>query len=126
MENNTEVIEFTLLELSNTPGLQVPLFILFTLTFLTSVVGNLKVILLILLDSCLHTFMCFFLSYLFLVDYDYSAALTPKVMAGSLITDKVISYNACAAQIDILFYGLWHYGKFTLGISGLWSLHSSV
>ncbi|EFB23807.1 hypothetical protein PANDA_021737, partial [Ailuropoda melanoleuca] len=34
-----------------------------------------------------------------LVDFGYSTAVTPKVMAGLLIGDKVISYNACAAQM---------------------------
>ncbi|KAF0871764.1 OR5B2 protein, partial [Crocuta crocuta] len=97
--NNTEVTEFILLGLTNAPELQIPLFVMFTLLYLINVVGNLGMMVLILLDSCLHTPMYFFLSNLSLVDFGYSTAVTPKVMAGLLIEDKVISYNACAAQM---------------------------
>ncbi|XP_053781002.1 olfactory receptor 5B2 [Desmodus rotundus] len=99
MENNTEVAEFILLGLSSAPELQVPLFMIFTLIYLISVVGNLGMVILILMDSRLHTPMYFFLSNLSLVDFCYSSAVTPKVMAGLLLGDKVISYNACAAQM---------------------------
>ncbi|KAM5184454.1 olfactory receptor 5B3-like [Callospermophilus lateralis] len=99
MENRTEVIEFILLGLTNAPGLQVPLFIMFTLIYLINVAGNLGMILLILLDSRLHTPMYFFLGNLSLVDICYSSAVTPTVLAGLLLGDTVISYNACAAQM---------------------------
>ncbi|XP_012605321.2 olfactory receptor 5B3-like [Microcebus murinus] len=103
MENSTEVTEFILLGLTNAPELQVPLFIIFTFIYLINMVGNLGMILLILLDSHLYTPMYFFLGNLSLVDFCYSTAVTPKVMAGLLIGDKVISYNACAAQM--FFFG---------------------
>ncbi|XP_074193192.1 olfactory receptor 5B17 [Rhinolophus sinicus] len=99
MKNNTEVTDFILLGLTNVPELQVPLFIMFTLVYLITLIGNLGMIMLILLDSRLHTPMYFFLSNLSLVDFCYSSTITPKVMAGFLIGDKVISYNACAAQM---------------------------
>ncbi|XP_060485504.2 olfactory receptor 5B3-like [Panthera onca] len=99
MDNRTEVTQFILLGLTSDPELQVPLFIVFTLIYLITLVGNLGIIALILLDSRLHTPMYFFLSNLSLVDLCYSTAVTPKVMAGLLIRDKVISYNACAAQM---------------------------
>ena len=91
MDNRTEVTQFILLGLTSDPELQVPLFIVFTLIYLITLVGNLGIIALILLDSRLHTPMYFFLSNLSLVDLCYSTAVTPKVMAGLLIRDKVIS-----------------------------------
>ncbi|XP_010985386.2 olfactory receptor 5B2 [Camelus dromedarius] len=99
MENNTEVTQFILLGLTNAPELQVPLFITFTVIYLINVIGNLGMIILILMDSHLHIPMYFFLSNLSLVDFCYSSTVTPKVMAGLLLRDKVISYNACAAQM---------------------------
>uniref|UniRef100_A0A8D2D1X9 Olfactory receptor n=1 Tax=Sciurus vulgaris TaxID=55149 RepID=A0A8D2D1X9_SCIVU len=99
MENRTEVTEFILLGLTNDPGLQLPLFLTFLLIYTITLVGNLGMILLIVLDSRLHTPMYFFLGNLSLVDFCYSSAVTPKVMAGLLVGDKVISYNACAAQM---------------------------
>ncbi|XP_075404196.1 olfactory receptor 5B12-like [Tenrec ecaudatus] len=98
MENNSDVTEFILVGLTNDPTLQILLFLIFSLIYLISLVGNLGLILLILLDSRLHTPMYFFLSSLSLADFGYSSAVTPKVMAGLLTGDNVISYNLCAAQ----------------------------
>ncbi|NP_001376097.1 olfactory receptor 5B2-like [Vulpes vulpes] len=99
MDNRTEGTQFILLGLTNAPELQIPLFIMFTLIYLITLAGNLGMMMLILLDSRLHTPMYFFLSNLSLVDFGYSTAVTPKVMAGLLRGDQVISYNACAAQM---------------------------
>uniref|UniRef100_A0A8C6A0D7 Olfactory receptor n=1 Tax=Marmota marmota marmota TaxID=9994 RepID=A0A8C6A0D7_MARMA len=95
----SQVTEFILVGLTDALQLQVPLFMVFTLIYLITLVGNLGMILLILLDSRLHTPMYFLLSHLSLVDCVYSSAVTPKVMAGFLTGDKIISYNACAAQM---------------------------
>ncbi|XP_008271484.2 olfactory receptor 5B17-like [Oryctolagus cuniculus] len=100
MENNTEVNEFILLGLTSAPELQIPLFVMFLLIYLITLIGNLGMILLILLDSRLHTPMYFFLSNLSLVDFCYSSTVTPKVIDGFLIGSyKVISYNACVTQM---------------------------
>ncbi|XP_013216722.2 olfactory receptor 5B3 [Ictidomys tridecemlineatus] len=99
MENGTEVTHFILLGLTNDPGLQLPLFVTFLLIYTITLVGNLGMILLILLDSRLHTPMYFFLGNLSLVDFCYSSAVTPTVMAGLLVGNEVISFNACAAQM---------------------------
>ncbi|XP_047373656.1 olfactory receptor 5B3-like [Sciurus carolinensis] len=107
MENRTEVTEFLLLGLTSDPGLQLPLFLTFLLIYTINLVGNLGMILLIVLDSRLHTPMYFFLGNLSLVDLCYSSAVTPTFMAGLLIGDKVISYNACAAQ-------MFCFGAFTI------------
>uniref|UniRef100_A0A8C2UWE1 Olfactory receptor n=1 Tax=Chinchilla lanigera TaxID=34839 RepID=A0A8C2UWE1_CHILA len=99
MENRTEVTEFLLLGLTDDPRLQLPLFITFLLIYTITVLGNLGMILLILLDAHLHTPMYFFLGNLSLVDFGYSSAVTPTVMAGLLTGDQVISYSACVAQM---------------------------
>uniref|UniRef100_A0A8D2JL45 Olfactory receptor n=1 Tax=Sciurus vulgaris TaxID=55149 RepID=A0A8D2JL45_SCIVU len=99
MENRTEVTEFILLGLTSDPRLQLPLFLTFLLIYTITLVGNLGMILLILLDSRLHTPMYFFLGNLSLVDFCSSSSVTPTVMAGLFMGHKVISYNACAAQM---------------------------
>uniref|UniRef100_A0A8C6HCQ5 Olfactory receptor n=1 Tax=Mus spicilegus TaxID=10103 RepID=A0A8C6HCQ5_MUSSI len=99
MENRTEMIRFILMGLTDDPDLQLPLFITFLLIYIITLVGNLGLILLILLDSQLHTPMYIFLSNLSLVDFCYSSTVTPKVMAGFIIGDKMMSYNACASQM---------------------------
>ena len=103
MENTTEVTEFVLAGLSDDPEVQILLLTTFSLIYLLTLVGNLGMTEPILLDSRLHTPMCFFLSQLSLVDFGYSSAVTPKVMAGLLTGDKTISYEACAAQFFVAF-----------------------
>ena len=104
MENISEVTEFILLRLTDALKLQVPLFMVFTLIYLFTLVGNLGMILLILLDYRLHTPMYFFLGNLSLVDVCYSSAVTPSVMAGLLVGNEIISYNSCAAQMLSLIH----------------------
>ncbi|XP_072494359.1 olfactory receptor 5B12-like [Notamacropus eugenii] len=99
MGKRTRVKEFILLGLADAPELQVPFFILFTLIYLITMVGNLGMVALISWDSHLHTPMYFFLSNLSLVDFGYSSVITPKVMTGFLTGNKVISYNGCATQV---------------------------
>ncbi|KAM6158695.1 olfactory receptor 5B12-like [Rhynchocyon petersi] len=99
MENITEVTEFFLVGLTDVPELQVPLLMIFMLIYCTTLLGNLGTIMLIVLDSRLHTPMYFFLSNLSLVDYIYASAVNPKVIAGFLTGKNIISYNACAAQM---------------------------
>ena len=98
-ENSTVVTEFALAGITDDPQLQIPLFLVFTLIYLLTLVGNLGMITLILLDSRLHTPTYVFLSHLSLVDFGYSTAVTPKVMAGFLTGDEAISYKAWAAQL---------------------------
>ena len=98
-KNSTFVTQFILAGITDDPQLQIPLFLVFMLICLLTLVGNLGVVTLILLDSCLHTPMYFFLSHLSLMDFGYSTAVTPKLMAGLLTGDKVISYNACATRL---------------------------
>nr|XP_051710229.1 olfactory receptor 5B3-like [Oryctolagus cuniculus] len=99
MENRTEVAQFILLGLTNDPKLQVPLFVMFFLIYTITLVGNLGIIVLILWDCRLHTPMYFFLGHLSLVDFCYSSAVTPTVMAEFLMSNNVISYGSCVVQM---------------------------
>jgi olfactory receptor len=101
MVNKTDVTEFILLGLTSDLHPQVALFVIFLLIYVITLVGNLGMILLILLESHLHTPMYFFLGNLSIVDFCYSSAVTPKVMVGLLSGDKVMTYSACAAQMFI-------------------------
>ncbi|MBZ3887816.1 Olfactory receptor 7D2 [Sciurus carolinensis] len=61
-ENQTGILEFLLLGLSDDPKLQPILFALFLSLYLVTVLGNLLIILAICTDSQLRTPMYFFLS----------------------------------------------------------------
>ncbi|XP_001377076.4 olfactory receptor 5B2-like [Monodelphis domestica] len=99
MGNTSEVNAFIFVGLTDVPMLQVPLFIMVTLIYLITLVGNLGIVAVISHDSCLHTPMYFFLRNLSLVDFGLSSTVIPKVMTGLLTGDKVISYNGCATQL---------------------------
>ncbi|XP_027694711.1 olfactory receptor 5B2-like, partial [Vombatus ursinus] len=124
MENRSEVNEFILTGLTDDPELQVLLFIMFTLIYIITLVGNLGIIVLISLDSCLHTPMYFFLRNLSLVDFGYSSTITPKVMAGLLRGDKVISYNGCATQL--FFIGAFAVTESYLLASMAYDRHAAI
>ncbi|EDL41496.1 olfactory receptor family 5 subfamily B member 98 [Mus musculus] len=97
--NSSRMNAFILLGLTDNPDLEAPLFIIFNLIYLITLIGNLGMIVLIWFDSHLHTPMYIFLSHLSLADCVYSSAVTPKVMVGLLTGDKVISYGGCVAQM---------------------------
>ncbi|KAL6084567.1 hypothetical protein STEG23_018290 [Scotinomys teguina] len=78
MENISEVAGFILVGLTDAPELQVLLFVTFTIIYLITLFGNLGMLVLILLDSRLHTPMYIFLSNLSFVDCVYASAVTPK------------------------------------------------
>ncbi|XP_021010821.1 olfactory receptor 5B12-like [Mus caroli] len=124
MQNISELSEFILVGLTDAPFLQTPLFIIFTLIYLATFFGNLGMILLILLDSRLHTPMYFFLSNLSLVDCVYASAVTPKVMEGFLTENKIISYNACAAQM--FFFGAFAIAECFILASMAYDRHAAV
>ncbi|XP_027717141.1 olfactory receptor 5B2-like [Vombatus ursinus] len=124
MENRSEVNEFILMGLTDVPKLQVPLFIMFTFIYVITLVGNLGIVVLISWDSHLHIPMYFFLSNLSLVDFGYSSAVTPKVMAGLLTGNKVISYNGCATQL--FFVGAFATTESFLLASMAYDRHAAV
>ncbi|XP_015414677.1 PREDICTED: olfactory receptor 8H1-like [Myotis davidii] len=97
--NSTNVSHFILMGLTDSEEIQLVLFILFLLIYLTSVLGNAGMILIIRLDLQLHTPMYFFLSHLSLLDLIYSNVITPKTLENLLTSTKYISYISCFAQM---------------------------
>ncbi|NXX16866.1 O1052 protein, partial [Podargus strigoides] len=96
--NRSVVTQFILLGLTSEPKLQVPLFIIFLMIYLLTLMGNLGLITLIKTTPCLHTPMYFFLCNLSVVDLCYSSVFSPKLLIGLLGGNKTISYSACIAQ----------------------------
>lgn len=100
-ENQTWVSEFFLLGLSSDWGTQVSLFVLFLAMYLLTVLGNLLIVLLIVLDSRLHTPMYFFLSILSFVDICYTNSTVPQMLIHFLSAWKSISFHRCVIQLYI-------------------------
>ncbi|XP_036114931.1 olfactory receptor 8K1 [Molossus molossus] len=95
----TEVTEFILMGITDNPGLQAPLFGIFLVIYLITVMGNLGMVILTHLDSKLHTPMYFFLRHLSITDLGYSTVIGPKMMANFVMHKNTISYNWCATQL---------------------------
>ncbi|XDB49390.1 hypothetical protein ABFV05_003006 [Capra hircus] len=107
-DNQTWVREFILLGLSSDWDTQVALFVLFSVTYLLTLLGNVLIVLLIRLDSRLHTPMYFFLTNLSLVDVSYATSIVPQMLVHFLAERKGIPYVSCAARLF-----------FSLGLGGI-------
>ncbi|XP_021062811.1 olfactory receptor 150-like [Mus pahari] len=97
--NISGVTEFSLAGLTDKPGLQLPLFLLFLGIYAFTVVGNLSMITLILFSSQLHTPMYYFLSSLSFIDLCQSNVIIPKMLVNFLAMKNIISYPECLAQL---------------------------
>ncbi|XP_012576669.1 PREDICTED: olfactory receptor 1J2-like [Condylura cristata] len=97
-ENQSSVSEFLLLGLPILPEQRGVFFALFLGMYLTTVLGNLLIILLIRLDSRLHTPMYFFLSHLAFTDVSFSSVTVPKLLVSMSTQDLLISYPGCVSQ----------------------------
>ncbi|XP_069485153.1 olfactory receptor 8U9-like [Ambystoma mexicanum] len=119
--NLTRVVEFILLGLTENPSLQIPLFVLFLLVYIITVLSNSCIVTLICTSSRLHTPMYFLLSNLSFVDLCYSSTITPIMLANFLSERKAISLVGCVAQMfsfvflggaDILLLGIMAYDRY--------------
>ncbi|XP_017403883.1 olfactory receptor 1L6-like, partial [Cebus imitator] len=90
---------FILLGLSSNPQLQKPLFVIFFIMYLVTVVGNVLIILAIHSDPRLHNPMYFFLSNLSFTDICFTTVIVPKMLVNFLSETKVISYMGCLVQM---------------------------
>ncbi|EDL84272.1 olfactory receptor 1251 (predicted) [Rattus norvegicus] len=105
LANGSSVTEFILLGLTDQPDLQMPLFLIFLVMYLITALGNLTLIILIMLNSHLHTPMYFFLFNLSFIDLCYSSLITPKMLMNFVLEKNIISYMGCITQF--YFFGFF-------------------
>ncbi|XP_012884509.1 PREDICTED: olfactory receptor 8K3-like [Dipodomys ordii] len=98
--NLSVVKEFILMGITARPELQTPLFLMFLIIYLSSMLGNLGMIVLTTVDSRLQTPMYFFLRHLAFTDLGYSTAVGPKMLVNFVVEQNVISYSLCATQLS--------------------------
>ncbi|XP_004608692.2 olfactory receptor 4D2 [Sorex araneus] len=97
--NLTWISEFVFLGLSQTPELQIFLFLVFLSVYTTTVVGNILIMVAVTSDSRLHTPMYFLLRNLAVIDLCFSSVTAPKMLVDFLSERKTISYQGCMTQI---------------------------
>ncbi|XP_068935874.1 putative olfactory receptor 8G2 [Petaurus breviceps papuanus] len=96
--NHSTESQFFLKGLTDDTTFQLPLFILFLLIYSVSVVGNMDMILLIVLNS-LHTPMYYFIRNLSFIDLCHSTVITPKMLVNFVSEKNAISYHECMDQL---------------------------
>ncbi|XP_023099537.1 olfactory receptor-like protein DTMT [Felis catus] len=99
MGNQSVISEFLLLGLPIEPELRDQFYALFLLMYVTTILGNLLIIILILLDSRLHTPMYLFLSNLSFSDLCFSSVTMPKLLQNMQSQVPSIPYAGCLAQM---------------------------
>ncbi|XP_044536356.1 olfactory receptor 8K3-like [Gracilinanus agilis] len=97
----TKITEFIFMGVTDSPELQVPLFLVFLLIYTVTVVANLGMVILTKIDSHLQTPMYFFLRHLALIDLGYSTAIGPKMLVNFVVEKNIISYTGCAIQLFV-------------------------
>ncbi|XP_031207500.1 olfactory receptor 1468-like [Mastomys coucha] len=102
MNNKTVISKFLLLGLPIPPEYKHLFYALFLAMYLTTVLGNLIIIILIHLDSHLHTPMYLFLSNLSFSDLCFSSVTMPKLLQNMQRQDTSISFSSCLTQMYFL------------------------
>ncbi|KAG3270179.1 hypothetical protein H1C71_022983 [Ictidomys tridecemlineatus] len=97
--NQSIISEFLLLGLPIQPEHQNLFYALFLAMYLTTVLGNLIIIVLIYLNSHLHTPMYLFLSNLSFSDLCFSSVTMPKLLQNMQSQVPSISYAGCLTQM---------------------------
>ncbi|XP_075404165.1 olfactory receptor 4D6 isoform X2 [Tenrec ecaudatus] len=119
--NHTHVKEFVFLELTRFRELECFLFVVFLPVYVTTVLGNVLIVVTVTCESRLHTPMYFLLRNKSILDIVFSSITVPKFLMDLLSTKKTISYNGCMTQIfffhfaggaDIFFLSVMAYDRY--------------
>ncbi|XP_038170712.1 olfactory receptor 6C6-like [Arvicola amphibius] len=103
MKNQSMEIVFILLGLTSDPPLQILIFLFLFFNYVLSLMGNLVIILLTLLDPRLKTPMYFFLRNFSFLEMAFTSVCIPRFLTSILSGDKTLFYSGCAAQLFFFF-----------------------
>ncbi|NXI93457.1 O10A7 protein, partial [Psophia crepitans] len=101
--NKTVITTVLLLEFGNIPEIQPFLFLLFLVIYVVTVIGNILIFLLVVVDWHLHKPIYFFLCNLSCLETCYSSAILPRMLLNFLTGDKRLSVGSCITQL--YFFG---------------------
>ena len=101
-QNGTVLSEFILMGITDCPELQAPLFGLFLIIYVISVVGNLGIVILTKRDSRIQTPMYFFLRHLAFTDLGYSTTMGPKMLVNFVADQNKIYFFALHSSLSFL------------------------
>ncbi|XP_027702557.1 olfactory receptor 10AG1-like [Vombatus ursinus] len=101
-ENLTMVEEFVILGFYELPNLQDFLFGIFTVIYLSILMGNGLIIVITKIDPALHTPMYFFLGNFSFLEICYTSVILPRMLMNFWTQNRNISFVACAVQLCFL------------------------
>lgn len=116
-QNQSVITEFILICFSKLGGLQIFLFFIFLLVYLSTLMANTTIMTVICLHWGLHTPMYFFLFVLSCCETCYTLVIVPKILTNLLFTSPAISFSGCAAQL-YFFVGLACTKCFLIAVMG--------
>uniref|UniRef100_A0A8C3WG18 Olfactory receptor n=1 Tax=Catagonus wagneri TaxID=51154 RepID=A0A8C3WG18_9CETA len=99
MKNRSMEIDFILLGLTDDPQFQIIIFLFLFFNYILSMMGNLIIIILTLLDPHLKTPMYFFLRNFSFLEISFTTVCIPQFLISILTGDKKISYGGCMTQL---------------------------
>ncbi|KAM4019278.1 olfactory receptor 8D1-like [Anomaloglossus baeobatrachus] len=99
LTNNITETYFIIKGISEIQELQLPIFLLVLFIYLTTLGGNVSIVLLVSLDRHLHTPMYFFLVNLSMMDMSCSTITLHKALITFLSGDRTVSFHGCLAQV---------------------------
>uniref|UniRef100_A0A8C6C2K7 Olfactory receptor n=1 Tax=Monodon monoceros TaxID=40151 RepID=A0A8C6C2K7_MONMO len=99
VHENKSKTKFIFQGMTQPQELSLVLFLLLSLVYTATVMGNLLVIVTVTCESRLHTPMYFLLCNLSVLDICFSSITVPKVLVDLLTTRKTISFNGCTTQM---------------------------
>ncbi|XP_011933006.1 PREDICTED: olfactory receptor 4K2 [Cercocebus atys] len=100
--NKSTMFEFVLLGLCNSWELQMFFFMVFSLFYVATMVGNSLIVITVIVDPHLHSPMYFLLTNLSIIDMSLASFATPKMITDYLTGHKTISFDGCLTQIFFL------------------------
>ncbi|XP_066442043.1 olfactory receptor 11L1-like [Eleutherodactylus coqui] len=97
--NQTRVVEFILLGFGNLHSFHIVFFILFLIIYLSTVLGNLLIIILVSTNVQLQSPMYYFLCHLSFCDLTMSTSIVPNMLSTVLSRGKKITFIGCITQL---------------------------
>ncbi|XP_018421052.1 PREDICTED: olfactory receptor 146-like [Nanorana parkeri] len=99
--NYTTPTYFIIKGITDVPELQLTIFLLVLTMYLTTLGGNLTILLLICLESHLHTPMYFFLGNLSILDMSSTTITLHKILVIFVSHNRIVSFIVCMTQMFI-------------------------
>ncbi|XP_070582560.1 olfactory receptor 6E1-like [Erythrolamprus reginae] len=103
MANSTTLREFILLGLTNNHQLAIGLFLMLLGIYILTLIGNMLIIIITLLNAQLYSPMYFFLRHVAWVEIGYMSTIIPKTLANIATGSKSISLAGCFIQMFLHF-----------------------